>query len=201
MFRFVGIPILWLRQTGGHAAAVGALVGQQEFRNVEDVIRGKQLVESRLREVESVMALEPRAQLRRNLEVIDKPIARRDGVFLLYFLDDLRVALGEDVKRELAHGLRARSRWRDAGDDFEGAGVRLRACPAHKGKAAQRNAVAKNGCFSHAGIVADCGEVWPGKACFVFGLAAGRISSPEEKWQQERGGTNKQPNSAGVLVT
>src|SRR2546430_12095511 len=120
MFRFVGIRILWLRQTVGHAAAVGALVGQQEFRNVEDVIRGKQLVESRLREVESVMALEPRAQLRRNLEVIDKPIARRDGVFLFYFLDDLRVALGEDVKRELAHGLRARSRWRDAGDDFEG---------------------------------------------------------------------------------
>src|ERR1700726_1722383 len=74
------------------------------------------------------MALEPGAQLGRNLEVIDKLIARRDGVFLFYFLDDVRVAFGEDVKRELAHGLGARSRRRDAGDDFEGAGVRLRVC-------------------------------------------------------------------------
>src|SRR5882762_8518801 len=128
MFRFVGFRIFWLWKSLSHAPAVRALVGQQEFRNVEDVIRGKQLVESRLREVESVMALEPRTQLRRNLEVIDKPIARRDGVFLFYFLDDLRVALGEDVKRELAHGLRARSRWRDAGHDFEATSFRLRVC-------------------------------------------------------------------------
>src|SRR6266576_2440001 len=176
MFGFVGICVLWLRQAVGHAAAVRALVGQQEFRNIEDVIRCKQLVESRLGEVESVMVLQPRAQLRRNLEVIDKTVAWRDGVFLFYFLDDLRVALGEDIKRELAHGLRARSRWRDAGDDFEGAGVRLRPCPAHKGKGAQRNAVAKNGCLSHAGIVADCGEVWPGKQKLVSCLD----SRPEE---------------------
>src|SRR5437588_8982832 len=105
------------------------------------------------------MALQPSAQLGRNLEAIDKLVPRRDGVFLFYFLDDLRVALGEDVKRELAHGLRARSRWRDAGDDFEGAGVRLRPCPAPQGKSAQRNAATENGCFSHARIVADCGEV------------------------------------------
>src|SRR6266481_5613241 len=176
MFRFVGIRILWLRQAIGHPATVRALVGQQEFRNVEDVIRGKQFVESGFREVESVMALEPGAQLGRNLEVIDKLIARRDGVFLFYFLDDLRVALGEDIKRELAHGLRARSRWRDAGDDFEGPGVRLRPCPAPKGKGRQRNAAAKNGCFSHAGIVADCGEVWPGKQKLVSHLD----SRPEE---------------------
>src|SRR6266478_3079266 len=134
MVCFVGIRILWLRQAVGHAAAVRALVGQQKFRNVEDVIRGKQLVESRLREVESVMALEPGTQLGRNLEGIDKPIARRDGVFLFYFLDDLRVALGEDIKRELAHGLRARPRRRDAGGDFEGAGVRLRVCAGRDGK-------------------------------------------------------------------
>src|SRR2546425_11407601 len=123
MFRLVRLRIFWSWQAAGHAAAVRALVGQQEFRDVEDVIRSKQLVESRLREVETIMTLEPSAQLGRNLEAIDKLIARRDGIFLFYFLDDLRVAFGEDVKRELAHGLRACSRRRDAGDDFECAGV------------------------------------------------------------------------------
>src|SRR5207253_432190 len=113
------------------------------------------------------MALQPSAQLGRNLEAIDKLVPRRDGVFLFYFLDDLRVALGEDIKRELAHRLRARPRRRNAGDDFEGPGVRLRPCSAHKGKGAQRDAEAKNGCFSHAGILADCSEVWPGKRKLV----------------------------------
>src|SRR5437899_3687505 len=117
MFRLVRLRIFWLWKSLGHAAAVGALVSQQEFRDVEDVVGSKQLVESRLREVETIMTLEPSAQLGRNLEAIDKLIARRDGIFLFYFLDDLRVAFGEDVKRELAHGLRACSRRRDAGDD------------------------------------------------------------------------------------
>src|SRR6266850_2028980 len=167
MFRFVGFRIFWLWKSLGHAAAVRALIGQQEFRNVEDVIRGKQLVESRLREVEAIMTLEPSAQLGRNLEAIDKLIARRDGIFLFYFLDDLRVALGENVKRELPHGLRARSRRRDARDDFQSAGVGLRARPGCKGKGIQRDAEAKNGNFSHGGILADCGKVWPGKRRLV----------------------------------
>src|SRR5216684_8662279 len=105
MVCFVGVRIFWLRQAVGYAAAVGTLVGQQEFRNAEDVIRGKQLVEVRLREVQRVMAFEPGAQLGRNLESINKLVARRNGIFLLYFLDDFRVALCEDIKRELSHRL------------------------------------------------------------------------------------------------
>src|SRR5712692_6661720 len=100
MFGFVVFRIFWFWQAPGHTAAVRPLVGLQEFRNVEDVIRGKQLVDVRVREVERVMALEPGAQLGRNLEVINKLIARRDRVFFLYLLDDLRVALAENVERE-----------------------------------------------------------------------------------------------------
>src|SRR5260370_2280237 len=119
-----------MREAVGYATAVRALVGQQEHRNGEDVIRGKQLVKSRLREVERVMALEPGAQLERNLEAIDKLIAWRDRVFVLYFLDDLRVALGEDVKRELAHRLPARPPPGHCGDDFAANSFRPRPPPA-----------------------------------------------------------------------
>src|SRR5438876_9081660 len=108
MFRFVGVRKLWLWQSFGNAAAVRALIGQQEFRNVEDVVRTKKLVEVWLRQVQCVMSLEPCAQLGRDLQALDKLIAGRDGVFLFYFLDYFRIAPREDVKRKLAHRLRPR---------------------------------------------------------------------------------------------
>src|SRR6266446_10505222 len=113
MVCFVGVRKFWLRQAVGYAAAVGTLVGQQEFWNAEDVIRGKQLVEVRFREVQRVMAFEPGAQLRRILESINKLIARRNGILLLHFLHDLGVAPCKNIKRELTHRLRSRRRWRD----------------------------------------------------------------------------------------
>src|SRR6266852_5827362 len=123
---FVGFRILWFWQAVGHAAAIRPLVGLQEFRNAEDVIRAQQLVNVRFREVQSVMTLEPRAQFWRNRQAINKLVARRDGVFLLYFLYDLRVAFRQHVKRELSHWLRARPGRRDARREFERSGLALR---------------------------------------------------------------------------
>ena len=82
------------------------------------------------------MALQPGTQLRGNLEALNKLIARRDGIFLFYLLHDVRVALREDVKRELTHRLRARSRWRDACRDFEYSCIALCPSPGHKCKRA-----------------------------------------------------------------
>src|ERR1700674_1498361 len=155
MFRFVGFRIFWLRQPFGYAAAVPALIGLQEFRNVENVIRSNQLVDIRCHEVQSVMALEPLSQFGRNLEAVNKPIARRNGVLIFYLRHDFRITVGENVKRELPHRFRARRRRRDAGDHFECARIALRSRPAHKGKGAQRDAHGENGWFPHAKIVTE----------------------------------------------
>src|SRR5260370_8924948 len=155
MLRFVNIRIFWFWQALGHAAAVRTLVSQQKFRNAEDVIRRKQLVEIRLREIERVMALEPAAQFGSNLQAINKLIARRDGILRLHILDDLRVAPGQDVKRELAHRLWTPRRRRDPRSEFESAGLALGPRSAHNEKSAQRDAQGENGCFSHVEIVTE----------------------------------------------
>src|SRR5438445_6885945 len=101
------------------------------------------------------MALEPLAKFERNLEALNKLIARRDGVFLFYLLHDVRVALREDVKGELAHRLRARPRRRDACGDFECAGIALRPRAADNGNGTKRDSRSENGGFSHAKIVTE----------------------------------------------
>src|SRR5260370_34064892 len=101
------------------------------------------------------MALEPAAQLGRNLRAVTKLIARRDGLLRAHPLDDLRVALGQDVKRELAHRLWAPRRRRDPRSEFESAGIALRPRSAHKEKGAHRDAQGENGCFSHVEIVTE----------------------------------------------
>src|SRR5260370_32964108 len=93
MLRFVNIRIFCFWQALGHAAAVRTLVSQQKFRNAENVIRRKQLVKIRLREIERVMVLEQAAQFGINLQAIYKLIARRDGTLLLLIPDTLRIDL------------------------------------------------------------------------------------------------------------
>src|SRR5260370_15955824 len=155
MLRFVNIRIFCFWQALGHAAAVRTLVSQQKLRNAEYVIRRKQLVKIRLREIERVMVLEPAAQCGRNLQAINKLIARRDGILRLHILDDLRIALGQDVKRELAHRLWAPRRRRDSRREFESAGIALRPRSAHKEKGAHHDAQGENGGFSHVEIVTE----------------------------------------------
>src|SRR5260370_20656500 len=155
MVRFVRVCILWLWQACGHAPAVRPLVRHQEFRNVEDVVRRKLFVELWFREVEHVMALEPGAQLGRNLEAINKLIARRDRVIFLYFLHDPRVALGEDLKGELAHRFWPRRGRCDARGEFESSGLALRPRPARTGNDVDRDTTDPYRCFSHAKIVTE----------------------------------------------
>src|SRR6266481_2493593 len=155
MFRFVSVRVLWFWQTVGYAAAVCPLIGQQEFRNVDDIVRGQQLVESRFHEVERVMVLEPLAELGGNFQSINKLVAPRDGVFFFYFLHDVRVTFREDVECELAHRLRTRPGRRDARGDFECAGIALRPRFAHEGKGAYGDTQDENGCFSHFKIVSE----------------------------------------------
>src|SRR5260370_7607557 len=101
------------------------------------------------------MVLEPLAELGGDFQSINKLVAPWDGVLFFYFLHDVRVTFGEDVKCELAHRLRTRSSRRDARGDFECAGIAL--CPrlVHKGKAACGGANDENGCFSHFKIVSE----------------------------------------------
>src|SRR5260370_30412793 len=101
------------------------------------------------------MALEPAAQFGRNLQAVNKLIARRDGILRLHILDDLRVALGQDVKRELAHRLWAPRRRRDSRSEFESAGIALRPPSAHKEKGAHHDPHGENGCFSHVEILTE----------------------------------------------
>src|SRR5258707_10247048 len=44
----IDLRILWLRHALGHTAAVRALVGRHEFRNIKNVVGGDQLVQVRL---------------------------------------------------------------------------------------------------------------------------------------------------------
>src|SRR4051812_33169000 len=41
----VGISIFWLGDSVGHAAAVGALISEEKFRDVKNVVRSQQAVE------------------------------------------------------------------------------------------------------------------------------------------------------------
>src|SRR5882724_1905795 len=104
------------------------------------------------------MALQPRAQLRRKLEAVDKFIPRRDFVFLFNFLDDFRIALRQNVERELAHRFRPRRRWCNSRHEFQRPGRGLSGRGARETQRTQHKRDAENGCFSHAGIVADCEE-------------------------------------------
>src|SRR6059058_2130026 len=101
------------------------------------------------------MRLEPRPQLRRNLKAVNELISLRCRVVLFHFLHDVRVALGEDVKRELAHGFRPRRCRRDARDEFDRASIALRLRTTHKNKCAQRHTHTENSCFSHVKIVTE----------------------------------------------
>src|SRR5260370_6950636 len=97
----------------------------------------------------------PLAELGGNLQSINKLVAPRDGVFLFYFLHDVRVTFGEDVKCELAHRLRTRPGRSDARGDFECAGMGMGPSFAHEGKSGYSDAHDENGCFSHFKIVSE----------------------------------------------
>ena len=68
------------------------------------------------------MTLEPRAQLGRNRQAVDKGVARWGGILLFGFLDDLGVAPGEKVKSELPYGLGPGGGGGDPRGKFQGAG-------------------------------------------------------------------------------
>src|SRR5438477_1864396 len=155
MLRLIDLREFWLRETHCHAAAVRPLIRQQEFRSVEDIVRCKQFVEVQLREVQRVMSLQPCPQLRRNLKPVNELISLRRRVLPFHFLHDVRIALGEDVKRELAHGFRPRRCRRDARDEFDRASIALRLRTTHKNKCAQRHTHTENSCFSHVKIVTE----------------------------------------------
>ena len=164
LFVFLGmlcahrVRVLGLGEAGGDAAAVIALVGEQEFRNVEDVIRGEQLVNVRGSEVEGIVTLEPRAQLGRNRQAVDKGVARWGWILLFGFLDDLGVAPGEKVKSELPYWLGPGGGGGDPRGKFQGAGGGLRRRDADKQESPQQKIAVVKGCLSHSEIVADCAE-------------------------------------------
>src|SRR5438552_360473 len=101
------------------------------------------------------MSLQPCPQRRRNLKPVNELISLRRRVLLFHFLHDVRVALGEDVKRELAHGFRPRRRRRDARDEFDRASIALRLRTTHKNKCAQRHTHSEKSSFSHVKIVTE----------------------------------------------
>src|SRR5260370_16980640 len=138
MLRFFGVRVFWFWQAVGYAAAVCPLLAEQGFRNIDDVVRGQQLVEPRFHKVERLMVLEPLAELGGNFQSINKLVAPWDGVFLFYFLHDVRVTFREDVKCELAHRLRTRPGRRDARGDFECAGIALRPSARREGKRTEK---------------------------------------------------------------
>jgi len=93
---------------------------------VQDVVRGKQFVQVLRGQVQRIVSFEPCAQFGRNLEALDEFVARRDRILFFRFLDDFRVALGQNVKGELPDRLRPRGGRGDARGEFQAAGGRLR---------------------------------------------------------------------------
>src|SRR5205814_9777992 len=101
------------------------------------------------------MSLQPCPQRRRNLKPVNELISLRCRVLLFHFLHDVRVALGEGVKRELAHGFRPGGCERDARDEFDRASIALRLRIAHKNKCAQRRTHTEKSRFSHVKVVTE----------------------------------------------
>src|SRR5882724_6202735 len=126
LFGFVRVFVLRLGDAVADAAAVGALVGQKEFRNFDHVVRSDGFVEAGHHQVHDVVSLEPGFEFRGNLQVIDEFLARRQSIFRLHVLGDLHVALGQDIKGELADGFGPRRSWRNTSDEIQGALAVLR---------------------------------------------------------------------------
>src|SRR5581483_6511292 len=66
-----------------------------------------------------VVALEPRFQLGRKLQPVDKLLARGRRVLRFHFLGDFAIALAQNIEGELTHGFGARRRRRYPGDKIE----------------------------------------------------------------------------------
>ena len=113
VLRAVQFRVFRLGKAGSDAPAVRALVGQQKFRHAENIFGGNPFVHVRRGKVERIFRFHPRAQLGRKLQPVNEFVARGDGILFFRFLHDFRVALRENIERELPHRLVEKTLHRD----------------------------------------------------------------------------------------
>ncbi len=129
MVFFVGIVIFGLGNAAGYSATIRTLVGEQEFRDMQDIVGGESFVQARHGQIQNIVGLEPSFQLGRNFQFVDELIAGRQNIGGSHFLRYVGVTPAQNVKRELAHGLRARCRGRNSGGELESTRFRRRFVP------------------------------------------------------------------------